>query len=477
MLFGWRKYSWIDSKFNEIVSSTKGILKKPKEADYVQVVLKSVKNNYQDDKIIFYHKKDNDNSLKIIDNIVDIDSKEYIGSVVLSYDIKTLIRSLNTRKKSNSTNFIILDQNLEIVAQSESTIENLADKNLGMVQHLKNSLQNNYKNRKFPLDFPYLDMANGLNYYISNLQDLPFILIVNTDSTLIKSEILNDITKSFVIVCIFASLSLFAIIYIYKRETYLRTKAEKSSKVAKNATKAKTNFLAFTAHEIRSPLGFILTGSEIMLKDLFCKLPVEYIKYAQGIHDNAKVILEFITDILDENQIIEGKFKIINVKNQVENIIEEAIQLNLARFNNRKVPIIVNIEENLPLLICDKRRLIQIMSNLISNSIKYSDDNTNIIITAKIVNKQMEISVKDNGFGMKENEIPLALNAYGTLHGHNDYYSIESYGLGLTIVQMLLEAHDAEFTISTIENKGTTVQMTFPKYKLIYNNRKFKTKK
>lgn len=469
MLFGWRKYSWVNNHSMEIVNSTTGILANPRYVDYIEKISTQAKNDHQEDKITFYHKKGDSNSLKIIDNIFDNLTKEYIGSVILSYDIRTLIQSLNIRKKSKSTNFIILDENLEIVAQSKPYIENLVNTNFEMTKHLKKTLQN-YSNSKLSNDILYLDMVNGVNYFISPLQDLPFILIINTDSSIIKKEILNDVVQSFILVCIFASVSLIVIIFIYKRETYLRTKAEKASQVAEDVTKAKTNFLAFTAHEIRSPLGFILTGSEMMMKELFGKLSTDYIKYAQGIHENSKVILDFITDILDENQIIEGKFKIINATHKIDSIIDEAIQVTLARFNKRKVPITIDLEKNIPLLICDKRRLIQVLSNLISNSIKYSEDNTNIIISAKIVNGEMKISVKDHGFGMKKSEIPQALDAYGTLNDHSDYYSIESYGLGLTIVKMLLEAHDAELNISSIKNKGTIVQMTFPKYKLIYTN-------
>ena len=79
----------------------------------------------------------------------------------------------------------------------------------------------------------------------------------------------------------------------------------------------------------------------------------------------------------------------------------------------------------------------------------------------------------DQGIGMKEEDIPVALSAYGTLQGI-DYQSTGSYGLGLAIVKMLLDAHDAILSVSSVEKKGTTVKVIFPKYKLVYNvyNRK-----
>ena len=238
--------------------------------------------------------------------------------------------------------------------------------------------------------------------------------------------------------------------------------------VANNATKAKTNFLAFTAHEIRSPLGFILTGSELMTKELIGKLPEKYKEYSTGIYNNAKIILDFITDILDENQIMEGKFKIVNTLANVPEIINEAIRVNVARYSNKKINISSDIEKKLPLLVCDRRRILQIIGNLVSNSIKYSSDNSTIQIAAKVINEGMEIKVIDQGIGMNQDEIPIALSTYGTIHNRH-FDSSNSYGLGLPIVKMLLDAHDANLHIESKKNVGTTVKIIFPKYKLIYD--------
>ncbi len=471
LIFGWKEYSWVNSNFFETVTSTVGITSHPKKLNYIKDLIEATElnNSNWENGIVFYNKKSRskDSSLKIIANISDKVTKKYVGSIILTYDIDTMIRSLNARKKNQNTNFVILDKELQIVAQSKPIIHNLINQDLEFEEHLNGALQTLSSQEKVITDFAYLDMINGLNYFIKPLGDLPFTLVVNIDSNLIKKDIIADLAKSFILICVFASLSLAAIIFIYRRETFLRTKAERASIVAESATKAKTNFLAFTAHEIRSPLGFILTGSEMITKEFLGEVPLAYKKYAQGIYDNSKAILEFITDILDENQIIEGKFKIINNLTTVQDVIKEAIQVNLARFNTRKIEIITNIEDNLPLLICDRRRILQVLSNLISNSIKYSKDNTTITIAAKVTYEEMVITVMDQGIGMKESDVPIALSAYGTLR-EQDYNSVGSYGLGLAIVKMLLDAHEAELCVNSVEGKGTTVKMTFPKYKLVY---------
>jgi signal transduction histidine kinase len=312
-------------------------------------------------------------------------------------------------------------------------------------------------------------MNNGVNYYVKQLKDLPFIIIVNIDNNVIKRNILDSVTKKFIEVSIFAVICLAMVVAIYKRETILRSRSEKATKIATEATKAKTNFLAFTAHEVRSPLGFILTGTEIMQKELLGELPKPYHGYVEGIHQNASIILDFITDILDENQIIEGKFKIVNSMSNIKIITQEAIKVNQARYNNCNIIIIDEYDGNLPMVVCDKRRMVQALGNLISNSIKYSYEGGKIIIKVSIVDFDMIISVIDNGKGMKQEDIKIALTGDGTgqnSHGH----SVGSYGLGLPIVRTLLEAHDAKLSIISQLGQGTTVTIRFPKYKLVYNN-------
>lgn len=477
MMFGWRKFSWINANFHEVVSSTKGIIGKPKNREYIKDIIGKRKINNSDwrNHIVFHTKNSvrKGKSLKIIDNLSDPITEKYLGSVLLSYDINTMVRSLNIRKKNSSTHFIILDQNMKVIAQSRNVISNVIDHNEELDPNLSKIVKSLKNNQSELNEISYLDMFNGINYFVSSLQGLPFTIIVNIDNEVIKQDIIDNITKKFIEVCIFAIACLFMVISVYKRETRLRTKAEKATAVAKSVTKAKSDFLAFTAHEIRSPLGFIQTGSEIMKKELWGKLPPKYKKYAEGIHKNSNLILDFINDILDENQIIEGKFKTINALTEIPKVIDEAIKLSNARFTKRKINIEKEIEENLPLLICDERRILQVFINLISNSIKYSKDNTTITISARIVDNKMEIRVMDQGIGMKEEDIPVALSAYGTLQGI-DYQSTGSYGLGLAIVKMLLDAHDAILSVSSVEKKGTTVKVIFPKYKLVYNayNRK-----
>ncbi len=468
MLFGWRKYSWIDNNFQEIVTSTSGVIKKPRDINFVRdrFIPMHIENKIKDQIIFYFNKSINkSDTLKLIDYIFDENQQEFIGAVVLSYDIDTIVANLNNNRKNTNINYIIVNKNLDIIAKSRSVIDKIIYEDNNLSEKLNHLLTQIAFENEHNQDISYLDMTSGVNYLIKSLDNLPFAVIVNIDNNFIKNNIVETITVKMIEVGIFMIFSLIIIISIYKRETSLRAKAEKATMTANNATKAKTNFLAFTAHEIRSPLGFILTGSEAMLQELFGPVPKHYKEYAEGIYNNSQIIIDFINDILDEDQIIAGHFKIMNATNKIEPIIKKIVSLNKKEKN---VSIITNFAPNLPMLICDKRRISQVIENLISNSIKYSRDKVLINISVYLENRNMIFELVDNGIGMKDEEIPMAISKYGTLH-NQDYHKGGSYGLGLTIVKTLLDSHDAKLEITNNRGNGITVKITFPRYKLVYN--------
>jgi signal transduction histidine kinase len=461
-MFGWRKYSWVNTDFEEIVTSTNGI---SPSSRYLEFMRESVNlpENLNKNNIIFYaeaHKHlQKEESLKLISRVLK--NQECVGYTVLSYDIATITRRLNISKKNSYTNFLILSDKNTVILQSKPVIYNIVDAEQSLSPHLESVLNQINFMKNDAKEVSYVDMTSGISYYIKKIHNLPFILIINTDDDEIKNNILDRVIRKFLEISVFTCVFLMVVISIYKRETYLRAKAELATIQANRATKAKTNFLAFTAHEIRSPLGFISTGSEIMVKKLFGSINDKYHEYAIGINNNAKIILDFITDILDENQIIEGKFKIIDEVSDLSEIIERAIRNNQPRADKRSIALKLEIYSEVPKLICDARRILQVLSNLIINAIKYSGAGTVVLISIEIKNQALHLKVVDQGVGMTKDEVNTALSSDGIIAKDKEN-SIESYGLGLSIVKMLLEAHEAELVIESIPQVGTSVTIIFP---------------
>lgn len=466
-VFGWNKYSFIDCNCKEIVNSVSGVQTEPQEVECVKQL--TMNENWQN-KLAFYvsHASNNCSSLKIIGNMRAPSSMKYSGSVILSYDLAIIIKKLNILKKNYSTNFVILDNDFNVVAQSKPIIDQVITNDV--LTHNIQKVLKTFSISNTTKEVSYVNMIGNLNYHLKRINDLPFILVVNIDGAELKRDILNSIIIKSIEITIFSAISLFIILMIFRRQTLLRVKAEQATIIANKATKAKSEFLAFTAHEIRSPLGFILTGSEIMAKEVFGPLSEQYKKYIQGIHDNSKVILDFLSDILDEHQVIEGKFRIINSIESLDNIINHAVTVNKTRFNKRKINIVLDLDPTLPKIICDKRRMLQVISNLVSNAIKYSNDDTTVTIKGYMLNECLEIQVIDQGIGMTKEEVQTVLSGYGVQRKKADQNFIDSYGLGLSIVKMILDAHGASLHISSQQNVGTIVTIVFPKMHLVYTN-------
>ena len=461
-LLPWNELIWLDELQRPIASSNNG-----KISGNIPISRESLLySKRKAGKVIYWADLSREYSdfplLYTIMSVRDNEGK-FIGTLAISYNANELNKNLSRYKRHNATNFVILDRSYRIIMQSKPALNGIG------IKHDKVNAENLIKTISVsdPNNIPtsYIDMLNGANYFIKQIEGEPFILLTNFDTNEVRKMIFNSVVMKFLEISIFASMFILLIVAIYKRETWLRSKAEKAYEFAIRATEAKSDFLAFTAHEIRSPLGFIMTGSEIMCKKMLGPISDKYLEYLQGIHKSAKLILEFISDILDEEHIIAGNFKIVESQVDLKDIIDEAISQNKSRYAHKNITINKDIQKKLPKITCDSRRILQVINNLVSNSIKYSRDDPTVDISAKVVRNELVLKIEDHGIGMSEDEIKVALTKYGTVH-KAPLSLIESYGLGLAIVKLLLDAHEASFSVESKVNVGTIVTIIFPQYNL-----------
>ena len=127
------------------------------------------------------------------------------------------------------------------------------------------------------------------------------------------------------------------------------------------------------------------------------------------------------------------------------------------------------IEESLPKLFADGKRLRQVLINLISNSIKYSPPDTVINISALVKDGKIHLIVADQGFGMNEEQLAIALTKWGMVENENSG-KLDSSGLGLPLAKHLIELHGAEFRVESKPGKGTIVTMVFPAERIVIGN-------
>ncbi len=255
----------------------------------------------------------------------------------------------------------------------------------------------------------------------------------------------------------------------------LRKQMEHSLRLAKDqadsANRAKSNFLANMSHELRTPLNAIIGFSELMIKETFGPIGSDkYSEYMSDIHMSAEHLLEIINEVLDMSKIEAGRLELSEEKFSIYDTIVSVCRMMSSRVFASDIDIIRNIDERLPDVYADYRLIRQVLINLITNAIKFSPNGSSIIVRAYInSNKEMVITISDQGIGIKEDKIQRALEPFGQINDRSDMRDIthQGTGLGLPLAKAMVEMHGGVLDIQSQFDVGTTVSFTIPADRLI----------
>jgi two-component system cell cycle sensor histidine kinase PleC len=242
-----------------------------------------------------------------------------------------------------------------------------------------------------------------------------------------------------------------------------KAKSDEARRHAEAANIAKSRFLAQMSHELRTPLNAILGFSEVMKNELFGAHTVPaYKDYAQDIHNSGVHLLGLINEILDLSRIEAGRYELNEESVSLVQVAEECRHLLKLRASNRGITIHDMFEPDMPRLWADERAVRQICLNLLSNAIKFTPQGGEVWLKVGWTAAGGQyFSVRDNGPGIPESEIPIVLDSFG--QGSNAIKSAEQgAGLGLPIVKSLVELHGGTFSLKSKLREGTEVVVTFP---------------
>jgi two-component system cell cycle sensor histidine kinase PleC len=239
--------------------------------------------------------------------------------------------------------------------------------------------------------------------------------------------------------------------------------SDESRRRAEAANLAKSRFLATMSHELRTPLNAILGFSEIMQGEVFGPLGHDqYRGYAADIHNSGRHLLDLINEILDLSRIEAGRYTLNEGAVVLSHVAADAHQLIKLKARTKGITIHEQFEPRLPKLWADERAIRQIMLNLLSNAVKFTQPGGEIWIKVGwTASGGQYASVRDNGPGIPEEEIPIVLSAFG--QGSIAIREAEQgAGLGLPIVQALVSMHGGSMDLTSRLREGTEVAVTFP---------------
>ena len=232
---------------------------------------------------------------------------------------------------------------------------------------------------------------------------------------------------------------------------------------ALRADQAKTRFLATMSHELRTPLNAILGFADVMRQEMFGQVgSPRYRQYLDDIHSAGKYLLGVISDVLDTARIQSGDMRLGDEPIEIGPIIRDCLGMVYDRARIGGVAIGAEYAADLPRFRADPVRLKQILTNLLTNAVKFTPSGGRVAVRADLdAVGRLAISVKDTGIGMSRDEIQVALTPFGQI-ANPMTRTQEGTGLGLPLAKTLAELHGGVLDIASQPGAGTAVTVTLP---------------
>jgi signal transduction histidine kinase len=233
------------------------------------------------------------------------------------------------------------------------------------------------------------------------------------------------------------------------------------------ANRTKSTFLAAMSHELRTPLNAVIGFSDVLLAELYGPLGApRYNEYAQDIRDSGTHLLSLINDVLDLSRLDAQQGSLDDDEFSLLDVVSETERMVTPQAEKAGVLLSHDVSPGLPMVRADRRRIRQILLNLMSNATKFTHPGGNVHVSAHLSPEGMTICVADTGIGIAKEDIPKALERFGQVDSRLAR-KYQGTGLGLPLAKQLSELHGGTFDLKSAEGVGTTVTFTLPSDRII----------
>ncbi len=246
------------------------------------------------------------------------------------------------------------------------------------------------------------------------------------------------------------------------KELNEKTKKLYDAKIfAEEANKSKDDFLANMSHELKTPLNSINIISEVMMKNKFENLDEKQVKNLEIINKCGKDLLHLINDVLDLSKLDAKENPIHNSKINIKESMTSLYEMFHAQVKAKNLQFIFEVEDDLNFIYNDNEKIKQIIKNILSNAIKFTQNGT-IHFLVKNDNENIKIIIQDEGIGIPTDKLEYIFDRFKQLDGSTKR-KYGGTGLGLTICKELVTLLNGKISVSSKVDFGSTFEVTIPK--------------
>ncbi len=231
--------------------------------------------------------------------------------------------------------------------------------------------------------------------------------------------------------------------------------------VSDEANRSKTEFLANTSHELKTPLNSIIGFSELMLAGELGDISEQQKKYIGIIHESGYLLLNIINRILDISTIEYGQMDLNYTKFDLCDAIQDTCAMMQALAKRKAIELIVDLDTNIKEINADVIKFKEIVYNLVDNSIKFTPHGGTVLVAGSLNENHVQISITDNGIGIPEEKIEKIFNPFYQV----DSSTTRRYGgtgLGLALIHQFIKMHGGKIWVESEPGKGSTFTFTLP---------------
>ncbi|MEZ4510663.1 MAG: hybrid sensor histidine kinase/response regulator [Chloroflexota bacterium] len=234
---------------------------------------------------------------------------------------------------------------------------------------------------------------------------------------------------------------------------------------AQEANRAKSDFISFVSHELKTPIAIIRNYAELMVAGKSGPINEKQTRFLENIRANVVRMKELVSDLDDISRIEAGRLRLNFEKVALDSVLDEVIKSIEQQIIHKQQNVHAELDIDLPLIRADRFRLSQILTNLLSNANKYAPEQSDIYVRATVVpyheTTALQIEVEDAGMGIRDTDKHHIFKQFFR-SADQDVRAIMGTGLGLNIAKRLVELHDGEIWFESEYGVGTTFYFTIP---------------